>query len=174
MVKVYLGLGSNMGNCPQNLQTAMELLRELPGVELTKASSMYKTNPVGYLDQSDFYNCVVEIITNLNPEELLVAVLAIEKQMHRIREFHWGPRTIDIDILLYGEEVVKSPQLCIPHPRMHDRGFVVIPLNEIAEDLLVPGLEYSVKSLIERLPQGQRVEVSSVQFSNEFGVDQTN
>ncbi len=138
MARAYLGLGSNLGDTRANLDHAVELLNAHDGIRVTKVSSHLQTAPVGYLDQPDFMNAVIEVETALRQRELLEAVLAIEQQMGRVRTFRWGPRVIDIDVLLYDGEQVDEPDLVIPHPRMMERSFVLGPLAEIAPELRLP------------------------------------
>ncbi|WP_144513499.1 2-amino-4-hydroxy-6-hydroxymethyldihydropteridine diphosphokinase [Bacillus sp. FJAT-22090] len=137
----YVSLGSNIGNRLHYLQRAVQLLRESSRIEVEKVSSIYETDPVGYVDQSPFLNMVVELKTSLSPHELLKKCNEIEAELGRTREIHWGPRTVDLDILLYNEEIMKTESLLIPHPRMTERGFVLIPLVEINPVLTEPGSE---------------------------------
>lgn len=136
--KGFLALGSNLGDRNKNLRNAIDALRSHPGIRVTKESSFYDTEPVGGPDQGRFLNAVVRIRTTLEPEELLNAVLGIENDLGRVRREHWGPRTIDIDILTLEDLVYVSPALSIPHPLMHEREFVLRPLLEIAPDFKHP------------------------------------
>ena len=129
--KVYLSLGSNMGDSAENLTTAIILIEADSKITLIKTSSYYKTKPVGGVVQDDFINCVIEIETTLNPIELLKVCQSVERQLKRERIVRWGPRTIDVDILLYGDMSINSDCLIIPHPRMYERAFVMVPLVEI-------------------------------------------
>lgn len=137
-MRVYLGLGSNLNDRERNIGHAVELIGEHPQIELLRVSSMYETSPVGYKDQPDFVNAVALIETALSPRELLDAVHAVEELIGRKRTFRWGPRVIDIDILLYGSETVDEEGLKIPHPMMMKRRFVLEPLAEIAPGLALP------------------------------------
>lgn len=157
----YLGLGSNLGNRWEQLERAIELLRHTDGLDIIKRSSVYQTKPVGYLDQPDFYNLVVEIKTTLDPEMLLSCILKIEKKMDRVRMVRWGPRTIDIDILLYEEHMIIQENLQIPHPNMFDRGFVLIPLFEVCGDIRLPGKNKTITQLIQTLPSEQEYKIIS-------------
>ena len=134
----YLALGANVGDRRANLRAALRLL-DAGGCRVTKASSLYSTRPVGVEDQPDFLNAVIEVSTTLSPVDLLDLCNAIENEMGRQRTIRWGPRVIDIDILLYEGAAVDSDGLTIPHPRMMERSFVLVPLAEIAPDALVPG-----------------------------------
>jgi 2-amino-4-hydroxy-6-hydroxymethyldihydropteridine diphosphokinase len=138
-VTAYLGLGANLGDRLGNLQRAADLLGEQPGVTVVRSSRVYETEPVGGPPQPPFLNAVLEISTGLSPHELLSACGAIEDEMGRVRVVHWGPRPIDIDILTYGERTIDEADLQVPHPRMHERGFVLAPLAELIEDPPLPG-----------------------------------
>jgi 2-amino-4-hydroxy-6-hydroxymethyldihydropteridine diphosphokinase len=131
---VYLALGTNLGEREKNLEEALRLLGEA-GVQIAKTSSIYETEPVDYLEQPWFLNTVVEARTDLPAEELLSTLRGIESQMGSKKAFAKGPRLIDLDILLYGDETIATPDLQVPHPRMLQRNFVLIPLAEIAPDL---------------------------------------
>ncbi|MCA9373558.1 MAG: 2-amino-4-hydroxy-6-hydroxymethyldihydropteridine diphosphokinase [Candidatus Gracilibacteria bacterium] len=147
MKKVYLGLGSNLGDRGRNLQEALVLL-ERWGVKIVRSSSIYETEPWGYLDQDWFFNMVVEGETELSPEELLQATQAIERALKRVKKIHLGPRTMDIDILFYGDMVMDKPELKIPHHGIADRKSVLVPLNEIAPDFVHPILKKSIGELL--------------------------
>lgn len=135
----YVALGSNLKGPQRQLQAGLDALARLPGTELIARSSLYLSAPVGYADQPDFVNAVAAIRTSLSPRALLDALLAIERGHGRVREFANSPRTLDLDIALYGEQVINEPGLTVPHPRMHERAFVMVPLAEIAPDAIVPG-----------------------------------
>jgi 2-amino-4-hydroxy-6-hydroxymethyldihydropteridine diphosphokinase len=144
-VPAYLGLGSNLGDRLANLQRAVDLLADRTGVELLRSSRVYETEPVGP-PQPDYLNAVVEVRTELEPRELLDACLGVEAELGRVRDERWGPRTIDVDILVYDEREIDEPDLVVPHPRMHERGFVLVPLRELEPDPMLPGGR-SVESL---------------------------
>ncbi|MDF2645172.1 2-amino-4-hydroxy-6-hydroxymethyldihydropteridine diphosphokinase [Paenibacillus sp. V4I3] len=127
----YVALGSNIDDREHYLQDAITALNQESGITVTGLSSIYETEPVGYVDQSAFLNMVIQIITVLPAEELLFTMLAIEKRLGRTRDLRWGPRTIDLDLLLYGDHQLTTPDLIIPHPRMHERAFVLVPLTEV-------------------------------------------
>lgn len=131
MNKSYLSLGSNMGNRLEMLKQAVSLLKEHPSIDVMKISSLYETDPVGYTEQDAFLNIVVYLQTELSAHELLDVCQSIEIELNRKREIRWGPRTIDLDILLYNQDEVNSARLIIPHPRMHERAFVLVPLLEL-------------------------------------------
>jgi len=146
---VYLGIGSNIGNRKQNCLEAIRLLSENPFISVIKISSLYETEPVGLESQSSFINCVIGIETTLDPGRLLDVCREIEESLGRERVAQWGPRTIDIDILLYNNQVINDRDLKIPHPLMHERGFVLIPLAEIAPDAFHPVKRRKIKDLLK-------------------------
>ncbi len=160
-VTAYLSLGSNIGDRAANLRDAIERLRSVG--EVGAVSSLYETEPIEYTEQPWFVNCVVEIETGLSPTKLLGGILEIEKQMGRHREKKKGPRNIDIDILLYGDEIVDGPELTIPHPAMQERRFVLEPLAEIAPEVVHPISQKTVRELLERLSAGQIVKKITAQ-----------
>ncbi|AGK95353.1 2-amino-4-hydroxy-6-hydroxymethyldihydropteridine diphosphokinase [Clostridium pasteurianum] len=135
---VYVGMGSNMGDKEENLKAAIKLIEDSSKSKVTKISKFYITKPVGYLDQDDFLNCAIEVKTILSPEEFMTALLNFEKILKRERIIHWGPRTIDLDILLYDNLVTSEEDYIIPHPRMPERLFVIEPLCDIAPYLVHP------------------------------------
>ncbi len=147
MAKVYLGLGSNVGNRARTIYSALRRLQD--GIQLDRISSLYETQPVGYTDQPWFLNLVCAGETHLSPEDLLVLAKRIEREMGRKQGIRFGPRIIDIDILFYEDLIMDTPQLEIPHPRLAERGFVLIPLNEVAPGLLHPRLKVSVRELLD-------------------------
>jgi 2-amino-4-hydroxy-6-hydroxymethyldihydropteridine diphosphokinase len=152
---VYLSLGSNVGDRDAELRDAQARL----GAEgrVVAASSFYETEPVEFTDQPWFLNCAIALETTTTPQQLMAAILGIEKEMGRQRLQNKGPRTIDIDILLFGDTALDSPQLTIPHPAMHHRRFVLEPLAEIAPEVLHPVLKKTIRELHDALPQGQVV-----------------
>lgn len=137
MAEAYLALGANLGDPVAALAEARRLLSD--HVRIAAASSLYRTPPFGVVDQPDFVNQVLRLETELPPEALLDLCLAIERQMGRVRELRWGPRLIDIDVLLYGNEAINTPKLTLPHPGLSERAFVLVPLLEIAPDLEIGG-----------------------------------
>lgn len=137
MNKAYLSLGSNIGDKKNNLHSAIKLLKENENIKVNIISSLYETEPVGFVEQDKFYNIVVEISTSLNPYKLLEYLNEIEEKLFRERIIRWGPRTIDIDILLYDNFISDDEKLTIPHPRMKERAFVMIPLYEVSKDVLI-------------------------------------
>ncbi|MBN6205805.1 2-amino-4-hydroxy-6-hydroxymethyldihydropteridine diphosphokinase [Ralstonia pickettii] len=152
MNKVYLALGTNIEPRDVHLSEALNLLEADEAIVIKKRSSIYETAPAGYLDQADFLNMVIEIQTLLDPFALLDLCQAIEHKLGREREIRFGPRTIDLDILLYNQENIKEDRLMVPHPRMHERAFVLVPLAEIAADTVVPNIKKPVKDFLNALP----------------------
>lgn len=132
---VYIALGSNMGDRYTHLSQAIELLQAHPAIEVEDVSSVYETDPVGYTEQDQFLNLVIKISTNLLPQELLMVTQKVENKLGRKREIKWGPRTIDLDILLYNHENIEAENLIVPHPRMFERAFVIVPLMEINQEI---------------------------------------
>ncbi len=131
MSKAYLGIGTNIGNREENLKNALLSLNLLPTTKVTAISCVYETEPVGYAEQDDFLNMAVEIETELTAQNILGACLGIEAGLGRIRNIKNGPRIIDIDLLLYEDEIINTPSLVLPHPRMFEREFVIRPLLDI-------------------------------------------
>ena len=148
---VYLSLGSNLGERAKNLRAAIAALADA-GVRLGKVSSFYETEPVDLREQPWFLNCAVEGKTELPPSALLKKLREIETRMGSKKLIAKGPRLIDVDILLYGGETIDTPELQVPHPRMHSRRFVLVPLQEIAPQAVHPSLKRTVKQLLEETP----------------------
>jgi 2-amino-4-hydroxy-6-hydroxymethyldihydropteridine diphosphokinase len=153
---VYLGLGSNLGDRRQNLTEALKLMS--PKLKVTKLSSIYETEPVGFADQPLFYNAVCQVSTTLSPQELLHLAKEIEQRLGRKASFPNTPRPIDIDILFYGDKITHSKELTIPHPRLVERAFVLVPLAEIAPDLVHPEKGQTIKQLLSKLEPVAGVE----------------
>jgi len=135
----YVGIGANLGEAPATVAAAVAALARLPGVQVQRVSSLYRTAPVD-ASGPDFINAVVAVATTLSPDELLSALQAVEQAFGRQRPFHHAPRTLDLDLLLHGDLVCATPRLTLPHPRLHLRAFVLHPLLEMAPDLVAPGL----------------------------------
>lgn len=153
---VYLSLGSNLGDRSANLKMAIEKLSEFGSV--AAVSSFYETEPVDTGPQPWFLNCAVKLDTEKMPRQLIAAILNLEQSLGRQRRQEKAPRTIDIDILLFGSSIVELPSLTIPHPRLHERRFVLEPLAEIAADARHPVFKRSIRELRDALPAGQQVK----------------
>lgn len=165
-VNAFIGIGSNMGSKERNICRALELLAADGRLRVVGVAPLYRTDPVGYLDQDWFLNTVAEYKTDLSPRELLELLMRTEDEMGRVRSVRWGPRVIDLDILLYGEQRVELPDLTIPHPRLEERAFVVTPLADLHPDMLLScGKRAAV--LAAELSRVQRVErYSEGEWSN--------
>ena len=162
-VIAYLGLGSNLGQRDENLATAVRHITQGPvrngqsawsspgKVQVLRASSVYQTSPWGFEDQLDFLNCALEVGTRLSPAGLLKHIKVVEKEMGRQSGLRYGPRLIDVDILFYGDVTLDLPDLQIPHPRLHQRAFALIPLAELDQRLVHPTFHATVGELVERV-----------------------
>ncbi|MCY0902536.1 MAG: 2-amino-4-hydroxy-6-hydroxymethyldihydropteridine diphosphokinase [Firmicutes bacterium] len=163
-----LSLGSNLGDRTLHLQKAIAGIEGLVGTAVLSCSDVYETDPVGFLEQPAFLNLAVSIRSVLSPKELLVSLLGIETAMGRVRDIRYGPRIIDVDILLCGTEVVADPPLLIiPHPRMHERAFVLTPLAQIAPDAVHPQLGATVSMMLETVAGREGVRWHSTLFQND-------
>lgn len=138
-VRAWIGVGSNLDDPPARLEEALTAIDRLPGTRRTATSPFYRTAPVGPPDQPDFCNAVTAVDTALEPLPLLDALQAIEARQGRRRTRRWGPRTLDLDILLYGDRRIDEPRMKVPHPRLHERAFVLVPLAAVAPDTAIPG-----------------------------------
>ncbi len=147
--KVFLLLGSNIGNKKKQLEEAMQLIRKQCG-PIKRSSSFYETEPWKVEGQDNYYNIAVEIETTQTPDSLLKQIKSIEKEMGRVSRDKWAPREIDIDILFFGRKVIKQKELQIPHPHMHERNFAILPMMEIAPDFTHPTLNSSMEELYEK------------------------
>lgn len=137
MTIAYIGIGSNLGDKVGYIKQALAGLEAYPGIRLLRVASLYETAPWGGIDQAWYVNTVAEIDSQLAPEQLLEVCLDIEKQLGRTREVRWGPRTLDLDLLLYGQRKIELPQLQVPHPRLTERAFVLVPLAELRPELIL-------------------------------------
>jgi len=155
----YIGLGSNLGRKKTNIRRAIKLLSKNKDIKVLKISSLYETEPVGYVKQDWFVNAVLKAETNLSPRQLLSLLKGIEKRLKRKKKFiRWGPRTIDLDILLYNNLRLKTKDLVIPHPEMHKRAFVLIPLMELEPNLFHPTKRKSILELLVNLKKSKSVK----------------
>ncbi|WP_221569277.1 2-amino-4-hydroxy-6-hydroxymethyldihydropteridine diphosphokinase [Alkalihalobacillus sp. TS-13] len=149
MNDAFIALGSNIGDRSVFLRSALKEIESIDGAQVEQASSIYETEPIGYTDQEPFLNMVALVRTELGALELLEKLQTIENKLKRTREIHWGPRTIDLDILLYNQENIQTEVLKIPHPRMLERGFVMIPLYELQPELHFPHTDENFSEIIE-------------------------
>ncbi len=149
--RIYLSLGTNLGNREMNLEAVRKELP--PEVIILEESPIYQTEPWGYLDQPDFLNQVLAAETSLTPQELLVFIKSIEQKIGRKPRFRFGPRKVDIDILFFGDRIIQEKDLQIPHPRLKDRAFVLVPLADIHPDLIYPGTDLSIADLLRDVGQ---------------------
>lgn len=159
LIKAYIALGSNIEPTVDYLMKARQLLNDCDEIDVVDASRLYLTEPVGYTDQDAFLNQVVAVETTLSAHALLQAIQSIEQQLGRKREIRWGPRTIDLDILLYGEEHIVTEDLVVPHPRMTERAFVLVPLSDIATEINIPGTSLTVKQAVAKLTKDELDDV---------------
>ncbi|MFS0749629.1 2-amino-4-hydroxy-6-hydroxymethyldihydropteridine diphosphokinase [Oceanobacillus sp. 1P07AA] len=159
MNEAYVALGTNIEPRENYINKGLQLLDDHPNITIQKKSSIYETAPVGYAAQSDFLNMVVQVTTSLSANELLDACQRIEEELGRERTIRFGPRTIDLDILTYNQENSTVERLMLPHPRMHERAFVLIPLQEIAPGYTIPVKNKTVDSYINELPETDKKDV---------------
>jgi 2-amino-4-hydroxy-6-hydroxymethyldihydropteridine diphosphokinase len=156
---VYIGVGSNLGDKPHNCRHSLQRINQLPGCKVTACSDIFKTEPEGVTGQDWYANCVAEIKTRHTPFQLLKDLLAIEYDMGRVRTKRWESRIIDLDILLFGQAIIESNNLTIPHPLLRKRRFVLEPLVQLAPDLVHPVLNVTIRQLFNELPKGSFAEV---------------
>jgi 2-amino-4-hydroxy-6-hydroxymethyldihydropteridine diphosphokinase len=157
----FIGIGSNLGDPFEACRTAIARIAGIRETKLLRSSSLYKTKPVGPQDQPSFINAVAEVRTTLAPRQLLHALQEIEKQMGRVEAIRWGPRIVDLDILFYGQKIVQEEGLVIPHPELHRRAFVLVPLCELASYMIHPTFGVSIRGLMDRLADLCGVEIYS-------------
>lgn len=174
MERIFIGIGSNMGDRRRAIEDALTLLAERPEIELVGCASLYETEPVGVQDQPWFLNTVAELAGSLPPAALLEQLKAIERRLGRKTRSRWGPREIDLDLLLYGGRVVNEPQVVVPHPEMHKRRFVLIPLAELAPEQVHPVLNRTIRALLRELNikqpdlEGVRLSQETIDLSKRF------
>jgi len=162
---VYIGIGSNQGDKHKNCTVAIEAMCTSESIRLLEQSSFYLTEPWGFKKQDDFINLVIKIDTSLAPLELFSFLQEVEKKLGKKENGKWGPRTIDLDILFYNKQTLESPQLTIPHPLLHQRGFVLIPLQEIDPHLAHPVFNRTISQLLDSLSDDIRVTKLVKEFS---------
>jgi 2-amino-4-hydroxy-6-hydroxymethyldihydropteridine diphosphokinase len=147
----WVGIGSNIGDRADYIEKALAAMEALPETEVTAVSSLYDTAPVGAADQPRYLNAVAELSTEIPPVELMRSLLAIEADCGRVREERWGPRTLDLDLILYDDVEMDTPELALPHPRARGRAFVLVPLAEVSPDKCFPGDTVTVSRIVEGL-----------------------
>lgn len=158
MKTVYIGIGSNLGDSIKNCTEAIKRIDEIPGCTVIDSSPFYSTEPVGVEGHEWYVNSVISVMTDMPPLELMKNLLSVERGMGRKRNgSRWGPREIDLDILLYGEEVIEEDDLTVPHPLMHDRRFVMAPITAIDPDLIHPVLGKSMKDILMEIPEDEQI-----------------
>lgn len=160
MNKAYLGLGTNMGNREQYLREACKIIQNNKFIKVLQISKVYETKPWGYTAQENFLNICIEVETTLSPEELLEACHIVEKELDRVRTVRWGPRTIDVDILFFNNIVSTDVNLTLPHPRIKERAFVLIPIMDLNEDLIIDNKPISY--YFSKLSKEEKDEVKEV------------
>ncbi|MFC4620387.1 2-amino-4-hydroxy-6-hydroxymethyldihydropteridine diphosphokinase [Camelliibacillus cellulosilyticus] len=170
MVKCYIGLGSNIGDREDYLHQALTKLDSHAQVRICRTSNIYETDPYGPVEQDPFLNMAIEVETSLAPEDLLKATQAIERDLKRERVIHWGPRTIDLDILLYADKMIETEHLIIPHPELTKRLFVIIPLNDLSPDLQMPKNGPKVKDLLAAFDGVKGVRLWKNNGAGEYGL----
>ncbi|MDH4247713.1 MAG: 2-amino-4-hydroxy-6-hydroxymethyldihydropteridine diphosphokinase [Deltaproteobacteria bacterium] len=157
---VYIGLGSNL-EPERHLRQALNAMRQEPGLRIIALSPVYQTAPWGVADQPDFLNAVLELRTTVNPVAMLDWLLELEKRLGRVRLERWGPRTLDLDVLAWGNRVINTPQLEIPHPRLHQRGFVLVPFCDLAPQWRHPILGRTARDMLKEIT-GEGVTLTEV------------
>lgn len=155
----YISLGSNIDDRLGHLCDAVHLLQQDQKIDVNAVSSVYETDPVGYTEQENFLNIVIQVNTSYQAEELLKKCLDIEQTLGRKREIRWGPRTVDLDILLYNQDNIETEHLSVPHPRMHERAFVIIPLVEIEPNIQLPTMDQPLSVVLERMTDKEGVRL---------------
>ncbi|MGZ4111441.1 MAG: 2-amino-4-hydroxy-6-hydroxymethyldihydropteridine diphosphokinase [Tumebacillaceae bacterium] len=164
----YLSLGSNLGDRRLNLRAAIDRLDAHPEIRVTRISPIYETAPVGYTEQPDFFNLCIEIKTTLSAKKLLEITGSTEVELGRQREIKWGPRTLDIDILLIDQQVMDTEELTLPHPRMHERAFVLLPLADIAGELTHPVTLTTVQAMANQVDGKEGVFLCQIPLASGY------
>ncbi|KGP71820.1 2-amino-4-hydroxy-6-hydroxymethyldihydropteridine diphosphokinase [Pontibacillus yanchengensis] len=166
MKEAYIALGSNIHPRYKFISEAINQLASHSQIEVIQSSAIYETVPVGYTEQGDFLNAVIKIQTNLASVDLLSYCQSIEQELGRERSVEWGPRTIDLDILLFNQENIETEQLIVPHPRLHERAFVLVPLYDIDSHLYIPGYKKTVQQLLSELADDEKKGVRQWKLKN--------
>jgi 2-amino-4-hydroxy-6-hydroxymethyldihydropteridine diphosphokinase len=161
-IRCFIGLGSNLGDRASFLRGAVAGLVSTPGIAVLRTSSVYESVPWGYLDQSAYLNAAVEIVTVLEPIQLLITLQTIESRLGRKKRFRWGPREIDLDVLLYGDRLIRRRGFDVPHPSMFERVFVLAPLAELAPELTTPDGEPLLDALQRLDPNGEQTIIQAI------------
>jgi len=159
MKTAYIGIGSNLGDKSKNCIKAIEMIGLIPGCKLIKHSDLYLTKPVGVEHQDWYVNGVINLFTDLSPQDLLNNLLSIEEKMGRVRRERWESRIIDLDILFFGQDIINEEHLTIPHPRLHSRRFVLVPMTQIAPDFTHPSLGLTMSELLGECPEDGQVVI---------------
>lgn len=162
-MRVFIGLGSNLEKPLAQIKTAVKDMRQLSNTALVACSSLYKSPPMGPQDQPDYINAVIELDTSLSPHQLLDELQKIEQLHGRVRKRHWGERTLDLDVLIYGDTILNDERLTVPHPGIAERSFVIYPLAELDLQLLVPGLD-TVEELAKKCPRDGLQQVEKIEL----------
>lgn len=157
--EAYIALGANLGDREGNLMEALERLDDTPGIQVLRVSNLYETEPVGYIDQPMFLNMAAVVSTSLSPHELLAEMQRIEKELGRVRHIHWGPRTVDLDLLWVEGRRLDTPELMLPHPRMQERSFVLRPLSDIVFEDEPSGLYRVVQTALAKLEGKEGIQL---------------
>lgn len=157
--EAYIALGANLGDREGNLMEALERLDDTPGIQVLRVSSLYETEPVGYVDQPMFLNMAAVVSTSLSPHALLAEMQRIEKELGRVRHIHWGPRTVDLDLLWMEGRCLDTPELMLPHPRMQERSFVLRPLSDIVFEDEPSGLYRVVQTALAKLEGKEGIQL---------------
>ncbi len=166
--RVFLGLGSNIGKKRKNLLNAIELLKNHPKIYVKDTSKFYSSPPYGFEEQESFINCVVEILTDLTPDELIVELKNMERVLGRRPTFRWGPRVIDIDILFYENLIIEKKNLIIPHPDIQNRAFVLVPMAEIASEFIHPVFNKTIYQLMNELDLREILQLKPEEVEDEI------
>jgi len=159
MRTVYIGIGSNLGDKLNNCLKSIDLVERIPGCHVKAQSDFFQTEPVGVEDQDWYVNSVISLQTDLSAQQLQKSLLAIETDLGRERKQKWDPRTIDLDIILFGQDLINEKNLTVPHPLMHERRFVLVPMVQLAPDLIHPVFEKNMAELLDALPEERQTVV---------------